>query len=173
MQGGPDETVSFPRHYWTLPGILVVMTWLVALSAAAQTLSIEGTYHLGSRKLPDGTMLKPPDIMGLFTYTKTHRNFNIVQKDATGKFASYSVVSTYTLTPTEYSETLLFSIRTDQIGGQDIVYDLVGKTQSVPVKMTDGRIEFKPPFDPPTLVFEGNKITATRDGRVDVWEKVP
>jgi hypothetical protein len=150
------------------------MTWLVALSAVAQTPSIEGTYQLVSRKLPDGTVLKPPDIMGLFTYTKSHRNFNVVWKDATGKFASYSVVSTYKLTPTEYSETLLFSIRTDQIGGKDIVYDLAGKTQSVPVKMEGGHIQFKPPFDRPALVFEGNKITATLEGEfVDVWEKVP
>jgi len=100
----------FPRQGWALLGILVVMTWLVALSAAAQTPSIEGTYQLVSRKLPDGTVLKPPDIMGLFTYTKTHRNFNIVIKDAMGKFYSYSLVSTYKLTPTEYSETRLFSI---------------------------------------------------------------
>jgi len=40
--------------------------------------------------------------------------------------------------------------------------------------MAGGRIEFKPPFDPPALVFEGNKITATLEGGfVDVWEKVP
>ena len=51
--------------------------------------------------------------------------------------------------------------------------DLAGKTQSVPVKMEGGRIEFKPPFDPPAFVFEGNKLIATLDGRVDVWEKVP
>jgi hypothetical protein len=79
----------------------------------------------------------------------------------------------YKLTPAEYSETLLFSIRTDQIGGKDIVYDLAGKTQSVPVKIEGGRIEFTPPFDPPTFVFEGTKLTATLEGRVDVWEKVP
>jgi hypothetical protein len=149
------------------------MVFLCALSASAQAPSIEGTYKLISRKLPDGPMLSPREIMGLFTYTKTHRNFNIVQKDATGRFRSFSVVSTYTLTATEYTETLLFSILNDQIGGKDVVYDLSGKTQSVPVKMEGGRIEFKPPFDPPSLVFEGNKITATRDGRVDVWEKVP
>jgi len=143
------------------------MTWLVALSAAAQTPSIEGTYQLVSRKLPDGTVLKPPDIMGLFTYTKTHRNFNLVIKDATDKFYSYSLASTYTLTPTAYSETRLFSILNDQSGGKDIVYDLSGKPQSVPVKMEGGRIEFKPPFDPPALVFEGNKITATLEG--DLW----
>ncbi len=164
----------FPRQFWALSGVLVVMALLFALSASAQAPSIEGTYKLISRKLPDGTMLSPPNIMGLFTYTKTHRNFNIVQKDATGKFRSLSIVSTYKLTATEYSETLLFSILNDQIGGKDIVYDLSGKTQSVPVKMSGGRIEFKPPFDRPSLVFEGNKITATLEGEfVDVWEKVP
>ncbi len=165
---------SFPRQSWALPAILVAMTWLVALPAAAQTPSIEGTYQLVSRTLPNGTVLKPPDIMGLLTYTKTHRNFNIVIKDATGKFYSYSLVSTYKLTPTEYSETRLFSILNDQVGGKDIVYDLSGQIQSVPVTMAGGRLQFKPPFDPPALVFEGNKMTATLvGGFVDVWEKVP
>ena len=164
---------SFPRQCWALSGIVVGIVLLFALAAAAQTPSIEGTYQLVSRTLPNGTVLKPPDIMGLLTYTKSHRNFNIVIKDATGKFYSYSLVSTYTLTPTEYSETRLFSILNDQVGGKDIVYDLSGKTQSVPVKMAGGRIEFKPPFDPPVLVFEGSKMTATLDGGfVDVWEKV-
>src|SRR5919197_2267308 len=151
----------FPRQCWALSGVLVVMALLFVSAAAAQTPSIEGTYQLVSRTLPNGTVLKPPDIMGLFTYTKSHRNFNIVIKDATGKFYSYSLVSTYKLTATEYSETRLFSILNDQVGGKDIVYDLSGKTQSVPIKMAGGRIEFKPPFDPPVLVFEGNKMTAT------------
>src|SRR5438270_14055431 len=100
----------FPRQCWALRGMLVVMTWLVACSAAAQTPSIEGTYQLVSRTLSDGTVLKPPDIMGLCTFTKSHRNFNIVQKDATGKFSSTSNVSTYKLTATEYSYTRLLSI---------------------------------------------------------------
>lgn len=162
----------FPRPCWSLRGVLVVMGLLYAIAASAQAPSIEGTYQLLSRKLPDGTMLSPPELMGLWTYTKSHRNLNIVRKDATGKFTSRSLVSTYKLTGTEYSETLLFHLRTDQIGGKDIVYDLSGKTQSVPVKMEGGRIHFKLPFEPPTVVFEGNKITATAGGFVDVWEKV-
>ena len=134
--------------------------------------SIEGTYKLVSRRTPDGTMLRPPDVMGLFTYTKTHRNFNILQKDAAGTFRSFSVVSTYTLTPTEYTETLLYSVRTDQTGGKDPVYDVSGQAGRAPVTVEGGRIQFKPPFDPPSFVFEGNTLTATLDGRVDVWEKV-
>jgi hypothetical protein len=139
---------------------------------ASSALSIEGTYKLISRQTPDGTMLRPPEVMGLFTYTKSHRNFNIVQKDAAGKFRSFSVVSTYTLTATEYTETLLFSIRTDQIEGKDIVYDLSGQTGRAPVTVDGGRIQFKPPFDPPSFVFEGNTLTATLEGRIDVWEKI-
>ena len=86
---------SFPRQGWALSGVVVVMALLFVSAASAQTPSIEGTYQLISRKLPDGTVLKPPDIMGLCTYTKSHRNFNFVQKDATGKFLSGSRVATY------------------------------------------------------------------------------
>jgi hypothetical protein len=141
---------------------------------ASSAPSIEGTYRLISRQFPDGTVLRPPEIMGLWTYTKTHRNFNIVQKDAAGKFRSFSLVSTYMLTATEYTETLLFSIRTDQIGGKDIVYDLSGQTRSAPVTVAGGRLQFTLPFEPRALVFEGNKITATAadNANVDLWEKI-
>jgi len=140
---------------------------------ASSAPTIDGTYKLSSRKLPDGTVLKPPDIMGLLTYTKSHRNFNVIWKDATGKFFSYALVSTYTRTPTEYRETIFFSILHDQIGGKEISYDLSGPTRSVPVNVEGGRLQFKLPFDPPAVVFEGDKMTATAEGRfIDVWEKV-
>jgi hypothetical protein len=107
----------------TVPMLLVLLLGAVSFAGepptpqASSAPTIEGTYRLVSRQFPDGRMLKPPEVMGLWTYTKTHRNFNIVQKDAAGKFRSFSLVSTSTLTATEYTETLLFSIRTDQIGG--------------------------------------------------------
>jgi hypothetical protein len=137
--------------------------------------SIEGTYQLISRQTPDGTMLRPPAVMGLNTYTKSHRTFNVVQKDATGKFFSSSNVSTYTLTATEYSETRLFSVRDDQIGGKDIVYNLSSETRSASVTVEGGRIQFKDPFGTRVLVFEGNKMTATAADNtnvMDLWEKV-
>ena len=119
--------------------------------------------------------LVKPEIIGLATFTKSHRNFNIVQKDATGKFSSTSNVSTYKLTATEYSETRLFSIVNDQIGGKEIVYDLSGQTRSVPVTVEGGRIQFKAAFGQRSYVFEGNKWTSTAENNanVDVWEKVP
>src|ERR671922_3074399 len=105
------------------PGILLVVL-LVAGGAAAQAPSLEGTYRLVSRTLPDGKVLTPPDITGLWTYTKTHRSFALVRKDAAGKVTSRTLVSTYTITPTEYVETLVFHVRTDQIGGKEGGYEL-------------------------------------------------
>ena len=162
----------FPRQFRPLSGVLVVMVLLFAIAASAQTPSIEGTYQLTARKLPDGTMFSPPAIMGLNTYTKSHRTFNLVQKDATGKFFSSSNVSAYTLTATEYRETRLFSVRDDQIGGKEIVYNLSSETRSAPVTVDGGHIQFKDPFGTRLLVFEGNKMTATAEGNVDLWEKV-
>jgi hypothetical protein len=165
---------SCPLQGWHLPAVLLMVVVFATVSVPAQVPSIEGTYRLVSRKLPDRTMQSSPDIMGLLTYTTSYRNFNVIWKDATGKFFSYSLGSTYKLTPTEYSETILFSILNDQIGGKDIVYDLSGKTQRVPVKVEGGRLQFRLPVAPPAVVFEGDKMTATAEARfVDVWEKVP
>jgi hypothetical protein len=164
----------------TVPMLLVLLLGAVSFAGepptpqASSAPSIEGTYRLVSRQLPDGTTLKPPEIMGLWTYTKTHRNFNIVRQDATGKFSSRSSVSTYKLTATEYSETVLFSIVNDQSGGKDIVYDLSGPTRSAPVTVDGGRLQFTLPFEPRALVFEGNTVAATaaNNANVDTWEKV-
>lgn len=46
----------------------------------------------------------------------TYRNFNVLSKDADGQLVSRSIVSTYTLTPTEYVEATLFHIL---VRGQD------------------------------------------------------
>jgi hypothetical protein len=155
---------------------------LSVVPISAQTLSIEGTYQLVSRTLPDGTVLKPPDIIGLLTYTKNHRNFTYVQKDATGKFDLVSSVATYTLTATEYSEKRLYgeSITTNQIYGRDgVFYSPSGNTARTPVKIEGGRIQYKSLFRRGSQVFEGNKMTATDVGRsnqengiIEVWKKV-
>ncbi|MDZ7291748.1 MAG: hypothetical protein ONB44_16050 [candidate division KSB1 bacterium] len=135
--------------------------------------SLVGTYKLIMRQLPDGTKQTAPEVMGLLTYTKTHRNFNVVWKDANGKFFSYSVVSTYKLSATEYSETVIFSALNDQISGQPIKYDLTGASQTVPVTINGSRIEFKMPFDPVTIVFDENWVTGKAEGGfTDYWERV-
>jgi hypothetical protein len=153
-------------------------------SQASSPPTLEGTYTLMSRTLPDGTRQFPPDIIGLMTYTKDYRTVNIMWKEPDGKLYALALGSTYTLTPTEYRETLLFVIETDQITGTGTHYDFMPRTRTASVTVDGGRLQFKLPFDPPTVVFEGNTITATAqsgifappvpapEGRVDVWEKV-
>ena len=160
-------------RFWILQAILAAMGLILARAVFAQVPNIEGTYKLVSRTLPDGRVQRPPEAMGLATFTKTHRNFNIMWKDASGKHFSLSSVSTYKLTGTEYSETLLFRVISDQIGGKEIVYDLSGKTQSSPVKIEGGRVQFKFPFEAPVVIFDQDKMTAaTVGGPVAVWERV-
>jgi hypothetical protein len=137
--------------------------------AFAQAPSIEGTYRLVSRALKDGTVLTPPDVVGLQTYTKEYRQFNIMSKDPDGKLVSRSIIATYKLTPTEYTETTLLHIL---VRGQE-VRNLSDQPQEAAVTIDGGRITIAPKqSEPRVTVFEGNKFTATSPANTDTWEKV-
>jgi len=147
---------------------------------SAQTLSIEGTYWLVSRTLPDGTVLKPPAIIGVLLYTKNERGYNIVQNDATGKLNWDSNWSIYTLTATEYSSIPRNTFHFVQQDGKREVHIGVKVTPRTPVKLEGGRIQFIDiNYHAFSQVFEGTRMTATApndspefSGIVDVWEKV-
>jgi hypothetical protein len=142
--------------------------------------SIVGTYRLVSRKLANGKTLTAPDIQGMQTFTKTYRNFNVAWHDDAGKRFSYSVISEYQLTDKEYSETRLYSLMNDEIGvmpgmkaGAGPQYTMTSETKTAPVKMENGHLKFRLPFDPPEVDIAAGKFTATLpDGSVDTWEKV-
>jgi len=134
---------------------------------------IEGSYKLGGRTMVDSNVKTAPEVIGLTTFTKTYRNFNVAWKNADGKIFSYSVISKYTLTDSTYTETKLYSIMNDEIGGTGVKYDFSTTTKTVPVTFESGKVTFKLPFDPVSVVFEGDKTTATGDmGFVDSWFKI-
>lgn len=134
--------------------------------------SIEGTYKFMWRKLPDGTTIKPPMVMGIQTFTKTDRNFNIMWVDKNGKHFSFSVYSDYKLTDKDYTETIHFGVMNDEISGKGLTY-ITNQTKTVPIKLNGSKLEFKFPFDPPSVTFEGNKMIATAEGQfTDYWEKI-
>jgi len=136
--------------------------------------TIQGTYILVSRELPDGTRSTPPQIVGLLTYAQTHRSITVVGEDASGKFFAMRG-ATYTLSPTEYTETVLF--RATNLSGSvsdrtQIDYDVPAQSVRAPVTVAGNRIEFRVPGEP-VFAFEGTKMTATQEGRfVDTWERV-
>ena len=156
----------------------VSLLFLTGAVAPVKAPSIEGTYRLVSRDLPDGSKQVPPAIYGLDTYTKGYRNFNIYWKDARGKVLSVSEVATYQLTPKEYREKSIFFLVNDEISGKGVSYDLSAPSGVSPVTISGTRIETKLPLHgEPDIVFEGNKATATGKGAfgtfVDHWERVP
>jgi hypothetical protein len=141
--------------------------------------SIEGTYQLVRRELPDGTVQSPPTLKGMITYTKEFRNFSIVWEDDKGKFYSECYVARYTLTDVEYAETSEYLIVDDQIGGKGISYDLSNTTAKSPVSFDGGRIRFAlpQPFEKVpaiTVEFDGANLKATGKDLffIDYWEKV-
>jgi hypothetical protein len=137
--------------------------------------SIKGTYRLVSRDLPDGTKQVPPNIVGLITYTTKYRNFNIYWKGANGKPVSISNIATYQLTGKEYQETNVYYLTNDEAGGKGVSYDLSPTSAASPISMKGTRLQMKLPLhDEPTVVFDGEKMTATRKGAfVDHWVRVP
>jgi hypothetical protein len=67
-------------HPYPFSALLICALLLVTTDALAQGPSVEGTYRLVSRTLPDGKVQSPPDVIGLMTYTKGYRNFNIFRR---------------------------------------------------------------------------------------------
>jgi hypothetical protein len=146
----------------------------VAVTPESYAPSIEGTYRLVARELPDGTRQEPPAVEGLITYTRRFRNFNIIWHDADGNPFSIGYIARYSLTDTEYSETSVYRLVNDQISGARLSYDLSGPSGASPITVTDGSIAFTLPlYGEPDVVYTADGITAWREGEfVDYWEKV-
>ena len=136
-------------------------------------MSIEGNYVLDYRELPDGKKVHVPEIVGMLTYTKDRRNFNVYWADA-GKGSSISLIAKYTFSESEYSEDNIFYA--ENIAGSPMVYDVKPAYVKVPVVVKDGSATIKMPLHgEPEMVFgtDGN-IVATRKGAfVDHWKKLP
>ena len=143
------------------------------------TPGIEGTYQLVRREHPDGSVLLPPALKGMFTYTREFRNFSIVWQDDAGQFYSECYAARYTLMDKEYTETSEYLIVDDQIGGKEISYDLSNNTARSPVSIEGERISFDlpQPFEAAlsiSLEFDGSGLKATgKDLFTDYWEKIP
>lgn len=152
-------------------GVLVLASGY-AYAGDPKHADIEGTYKLVGRTMIDSTVKTAPEVIGVMTFTKTYRNFNVAWKDADGKEYSYSVISKYTLTDTSYTETKLYSIAHNVMGDGTKV-DFASQTVTAPVAFENGKVSFRFPFDPVNAVFEGDKMTGTVDmGFVDSWFKV-
>lgn len=133
----------------------------------------EGTWRLVSRVLPDGTKQVPPEVIGIGSYVNGQRNLNVMWRTQDGKVASYSLMSTVTVTNAEYTETLAFSLLNDPTNPQNPIVNTKAETKTTPIQREGGRVSYKLPFDAPSVVIEGDKMIATAKGMfVDQWERI-
>lgn len=133
---------------------------------------IVGTWRLVSREMADAKARPPTNLVGLLTFTAEYRNFNVSWADAQGKRFFRGSVSKYRLTPESYSETCLQSVCLDEADGKGVRYDTAtGSAEAM--RTTEGTEIQLPLFGEPRLVFRGDRMTATVEGKfTDRWERV-
>ena len=151
-------------------GLTIVVAVGIAADAPSSGPSIQGSYLLQSRDLPDGKQVRPPQVMGMMTFTSDRRNFNVYWEQD-GKPVSISTISKYTLSGFEFSEECQYSMMNDSSGPK---YETTPTSGKSPVKVEGDKISFKLPLhDEPEVVFDKSGLTATRAGAfVDHWKKV-
>src|ERR1700758_5583820 len=94
-----SRTCKPARGYWLVALLLLIFC------GVAQAQELEGTWKLVMRKLPDGTTQVPPAVQGAGTWYNGLRSLVVFWHTPEGKPALASVISTYKLSDTEYTET--------------------------------------------------------------------
>lgn len=138
---------------------------------AADAPSVQGTWKLVSRTLPDGSVVKEPDVIGFTTYTADKRDVLFAVKGNDGNYGGLIIQSKYSLTEKAYTEENLAFLK--NFGAKTIVVPLKKGTSRVTVK--DGRIEFAlPTAGNSPVVVEGDTMTVGVKGKdpFDVYKKV-
>jgi hypothetical protein len=165
----------------TLLITLTAITLLPATALATDTadkLSIQGTYILQSRDLPDGTTRTPPAVSGLLTYTRDYRNFNVSWDNPDNTRTAVAYTAKYRLTDSVYQETPI-TWMSSNLGAPGMSFAApANKGDENPVTVKAGALSFPVAGEPPVLVFTADGMTATAkdaDGKmmfVDHWSKV-
>jgi hypothetical protein len=143
-----------------------------ASKSAPRKASLEGSYILEYRLLPDGKRLESSEVIGMMTYTKDRRNMNVYWSEG-GKATSISVIASYSLSETEYTEKDIYFAKND--AGSGIVYDLSGKSGKSPVVAKDGKLSMLLPLHgEPSMSIEPNGDLVASEAGVfsDHWKKV-
>ena len=123
--------------------------------------------------MADGTVLRPPSIVALYTSVDGRFSLNLFVRTAAGTVASESTVGRYRFTPDKYCEWIIYTIRKD--------LDKPGVTEEAPplidhctaVTSKNGRFNFSPPGEGVEVSYGAEGFTASIGGEfVDRWTKI-
>jgi len=135
--------------------------------------SIDGTYELTERVMANGTVLRAPSIVALYTMADGRFSLNLFVKNADGTIASESSVGRYTFSADKYCEWIVYTIR-NNLDKPGVTNDAPAVTDHcAPVTSKDGRFNFSPPGEGVEVSFGAEGFTAKIGGEfVDHWRKV-
>jgi len=142
-------------------------------SAKSPTTFIDGTYELTERILADGTVLRPPEIKGLYTLFHGRLNFNLFLKKKGGTMSSESTIGHYTFTNNQYCEWIDYTIR-NNLDSAGVTYNgpVVINHCSTVIWSKDG-FSYSPPGESVDVIFRKDGFTAKIAGEfVDYWKKL-
>ncbi|PYK62734.1 MAG: hypothetical protein DME50_18770, partial [Verrucomicrobia bacterium] len=107
--------------------------------------SIEGTYELTERVMANGTVLRSPSIVALYTLADGQFSLNLFVKNRDGTVASESTVGRYTFSADKYCEWIVYTIR-NNLDKPGVTNDAPAVTDHcTPATSKDGRFSFSPP----------------------------
>ena len=157
--------------------LTVLAIWAVhsepAISAPTSPPSIDGSYELTERVMADGTVLRPPSIVALYTMADGRFSLNLFVKNADGTIASESSVGRYTFSADKYCEWIVYTIR-NNLDKPGVTNEAPAVTDHcAPVTSKDGRFNFSPPSEGVEVSFGAEGFTAKIGGEfVDHWRKI-
>jgi hypothetical protein len=135
--------------------------------------SIDGTYEITERVMANGTVLRPPSIVALYTMADGRFSLNLFVKNADGTIASESSVGRYTFSADKYCEWIVYTIR-NNLDKPGVMNEAPAVTDHcAPVTSKDGRFNFSPPGEGVDVSFGAEGFTAKIGGEfVDHWRKI-
>jgi hypothetical protein len=116
-------------------------------SAPSSPASIDGTYELTERVMADGTVLRPPSVVALYTMADGRFNLNLFVKKGDGTIATESTIGHYTFSADKYCEWIVYTIR-NNLDKPGVTNKAPAVTNHcTPVTLKNGRFNFSPPGD--------------------------
>ncbi|MFN0041532.1 MAG: hypothetical protein ACKVP2_18625 [Burkholderiales bacterium] len=145
---------------------------VLSFESLAQTVLRDGTWVLTKRVLPDGTVLVPPAIQGRASTKDGINQLLVVWQTPEGKQASISMLSDWSESADQITAKLIVMIFDDG-SGKPPVYDLSGRTNTVPIARSGKMSRYQHPLNQPMIETDGNKTTAMVDGAfTDHWVRL-
>lgn len=152
---------------------LSAAAWTHAEAAPSQARSIDGTYELTKRIKPNGTVLRPPSVVALYSLDRGRFSLNLFFKNPDGTLASESTIGRYSFSRRKYCEWIIYTTRNnlDHPGVTNAAPALAD--HCAPVTMKNGQFEFSPPGEGVAMSIGAAGFAAKiDDGGVDYWTKI-